>query len=103
MREEEKETNTTPQKNQVSLSLLKSVLLWCSSFLVVALFCRGCGCGGTRVALVSLSLSRLFYCGGKKWNKKRGSRSNFSFMFRVLVKKKQTSLSRVIKVRLTFE
>ena len=55
MREEEKETNTTPQ-NQVSLSLLKSVLLWCSSFLVAALFCRGCGCGGTRVALVSLSL-----------------------------------------------
>ena len=61
MREEEKETNkTTPVQNQqVSLSLLKSVLLWCSSFLVVALFCRGCGCGGTRVALVSLSLSSL--------------------------------------------
>ena len=55
MREEEKETNTTPQ-NQVSLSLLKSVL-WCS--FLVALFCRGCGCGGTRVALVSLSLSSL--------------------------------------------
>ena len=50
MREEEKETNTTPQ-NQVSLSLLKSV--WCS--FLVALFCRGCGCGGKR-ALVSLSL-----------------------------------------------
>ena len=80
MREEEKETNkTTPVQNQqVSLSLLKSVLLWCSSFLVVALFCRGCGCGGTRVALVSLSLSRLFYCGGQKMYQK-GISDLFSF------------------------
>ena len=69
MREEEKETNTTPQKNQVSLSLLKSVLLWWSSFLVVALFCRGCGCGGTRVALVSLSLSSLLLRRKKMYQK----------------------------------
>ena len=53
----------------------------------------------------SLSLSRLVYCGGKKMEQKKGiSDQIFLFMFRVLVKKKQTSLSRVIKVfRLTFE
>ena len=77
MREEEKETNTTPQ-NQVSLSLLKSVLLWCSSFLVVALFCRGCGCGGTRVALVSLSLSSLLLR-RKKMEQKKGISIKFFF------------------------
>ena len=79
MREEEKETNkTTPVQNQqVSLSLLKSVLLWCSSFLVVALFCRGCGCGGTRVALVSLSLSsRLLR---RKKMEQKGISDLFSF------------------------
>ena len=52
----------------------------------------------------SLSLSLVSFIAAEKNGKKRGSRSNFSFMFRVLVKKKQTSLSRVIKVfRLTFE
>ena len=79
MREEEKETNTTPQKNQVSLSLLKSVLLWWSSFLVAALFCRGCLVVVVHVLRSSLSLSRLFYCGGKKMEQKKGISDLFSF------------------------
>jgi len=96
MREEEKETNTTPQKNQVSLSLLKSVLLWWSSFLVAALFCRGCLVVVVHVLRSSLSLSLVsFIAAEKKWNKKRGSPIFFLFMFRVLVKKKtDLSLSR---------
>ena len=51
----------------------------------------------------SLSLSRLFYCGGKKWNK-RGSPIFFLFMFRVLVKKNRPFSLEILKVfRLTFE
>lgn len=98
MREEEKETNkTTPVQNQqVSLSLLKSVLLWWSSFLVAALFCRGCLVVVVHVLRSSLSLSLVsFIAAEKKWNKKRGSPIFFLFMFRVLVKKKtDLSLSR---------
>ena len=81
MREEEKETNkTTPVQNQqVSLSLLKSVLLWWSSFLVAALFCRGCLVVVVHVLRSSLSLSRLVYCGGKKMEQKKGISDLFSF------------------------
>ena len=102
MREEEKETNTTPQKNQVSLSLLKSVL-WCS--FLVALFCRGCLVVVVHVLRSSLSLSLVsFIAAEKKWNKKRGSPIFFLFMFRVLVKKNRPLSLEILKVfRLTFE
>ena len=73
MREEEKETNkTTPQKNQVSLSLLKSVLLWCSSFLVAALFCRGCLVVVVHVLRSSLSLSLVSFIAAEKNGTKKG-------------------------------
>ena len=78
MREEEKETNkTTPVQNQqVSLSLLKSVLLWWSSFLVAALFCRGCLVVVVHVRS-SLSLSLVSFIAAEKNGTKKGSRSFF--------------------------